>query len=491
MASYTGRRRLQKPSFSRFLHGGRSWIAKQFSLTESADYQAWRHSFMLDRLRLCLWIAVLCFLTFLVSDIYVLFIAPERFDAEVERIFGDELLAEQIRLLTATSSLVMGVLLTACVVLFRTKWGRGHLSWIFLFLCWSITLSSQVVGTLFHLPESNLLVWVLVFLAQAILIPVRWNLHLTAQVVTLAYYVSVNPLLGLTEIRGQSVYHPTQFIYIFWVYLICDLGVYLYEQLKRSEFESQRQLRIFLHSVSHDLRSPVIGTSMVLKGLLDRSKEQVIIDRAILERLIQGNERQLTLINSLLEAHSSEIQQLTLHCEPASLHHIIDSVLSDLEPTLQNNHIEVINHVNGDLPLIHVDVNQIWRVYCNLIANAVKHNPHGIQLILKASVMTIERDDQSLTQKPLISSSFTPDAEPTPILYCTVQDTGIGIDPAQSQRLFDLYTRGSRARYMPGLGLGLYLCKQIVAAHGGRIGVSSQPGKGATFWFMLPLHLSA
>ncbi|NJR61238.1 MAG: hypothetical protein HC769_21830, partial [Cyanobacteria bacterium CRU_2_1] len=82
---------------------------------------------------------------------------------------------------------------------------------------------------------------------------------------------------------------------------------------------------------------------------------------------------------------------------------------------------------------------------------------------------------------------------PTPSIFsslirCTVQDTGIGIDPDQSDRLFDLYTRGSRARYMPGLGLGLYLCRQIIAAHGGEIGVNSRPGEGATFWFTLPVY---
>ncbi|MEM9767483.1 MAG: sensor histidine kinase, partial [Cyanobacteria bacterium P01_D01_bin.71] len=57
----------------------------------------------------------------------------------------------------------------------------------------------------------------------------------------------------------------------------------------------------------------------------------------------------------------------------------------------------------------------------------------------------------------------------------------------QRSRLFELYARGRQSRYIPGLGLGLYLCKQIITAHGGDIGVVSQPGRGSLFWFTLPL----
>ncbi|MFE1743984.1 sensor histidine kinase [Coleofasciculus sp. H7-2] len=73
------------------------------------------------------------------------------------------------------------------------------------------------------------------------------------------------------------------------------------------------------------------------------------------------------------------------------------------------------------------------------------------------------------------------------LLRCTIQDNGVGIPPQQQQRLFELYYRGVHSRYMPGLGLGLYLCQQIIKAHQGKIGVISQPGCGATFRFTLPV----
>ncbi|KYC38829.1 hypothetical protein WA1_35095 [Scytonema hofmannii PCC 7110] len=74
-----------------------------------------------------------------------------------------------------------------------------------------------------------------------------------------------------------------------------------------------------------------------------------------------------------------------------------------------------------------------------------------------------------------------------PMLLCMVRDSGIGIAPEQCQHLFELYARGTKARYTPGLGLGLYLCKQIVEAHGGKISLVSCVGEGSTFWFTLPL----
>lgn len=62
-----------------------------------------------------------------------------------------------------------------------------------------------------------------------------------------------------------------------------------------------------------------------------------------------------------------------------------------------------------------------------------------------------------------------------------IVDNGIGIAIEQQARLFELYVKGDRARYMPGLGMGLYLCQQIILAHGGEIGVDSYPGRGSTF----------
>jgi signal transduction histidine kinase len=449
-----------------------SWtpLRQLFHPTESADYQAWRHRFMVDRLRLFLWLALLCYLSFLIYDFYSLFIQSATFDQHIAEELGNANLANYVRKLVVINDLIMGILLLACSIFHRTRWGHRYPALVFLWVSWAVTLVPQLVGTLFSFPDTSQRIWVLVFLAQATLIPLRWQLHLLSQFGAILYYIGLNPLLGLTEIQGKSIYDTGDFVYLFWVCLICNLAVYLYERLKRSEFESQRQLQVLFHSVSHDLRTPVMGTSMVLKSLLNCPEPQIPVNRSVLERLVVGSDRQLTLINSLLEAHTSEVQPESLHCQPVSLLALVDSVLVDLDHALLKHQIQLVNQIRPDLPLVYADSSQLWRVFSNLMGNALKHNPNGIQLTLDAEI------------------AILPSSQVSPAwLRCIVQDNGVGIPPEQCDRLFERYARGVRARYMPGLGLGLYLCRQIIQAHGGQIGVISTPGKGTTFWFTLPI----
>jgi signal transduction histidine kinase len=468
---------------------------------ESADYQAWRHRFLIDRLRLCLWIAVLCFLTIVVHNIYEQFLYPQAFNEAIIKYFGNPDLADRVRTLTVATNIVVGVLLSTCLILQRTFWGHRYPAILFLWFSWSTTLVPQIVGTLLKLPDPGFDVWFLVFLAQATLMPVHWRLHLISQLGALIYYAGVNPVLGLTTIEGESIYHSSMFLYLFWFCMICDLAVYLYEKLQRAEFESRRELRVFVHAVSHDLKTPVMGTHIVLRNLLQKVQNgKVIISESVIQRLLQGSDRQLTLINSMLEAHESEIQGIVLHRESLQLRTLVDSVLGELEPVITRNQIILINSINSNLPSVNADSTQLWRVFNNLITNAIKHNPHGIKLTINAEVVesskfSVASSQLNISKLPIQHSLFNiptlkskPQNSSSQLLRCTVQDDGVGIPPAQCEQLFELYSRGSRARYMPGLGLGLYLCRQIITAHGGQIGVISNLGEGSTFWFTLPLE---
>ena len=186
------------------------------------------------------------------------------------------------------------------------------------------------------------------------------------------------------------------------------------------------------------------------------------VDRSTIERLYQGSDRTFKIVDSLIEAHNTEVNGIVFHPQPCSMSNLVDSVLTDLQPILLENQAIVDNRI-ANLPNIQADPTQIWRVLNNLINNALKHNPNQIQITIDA---TVENN----------------------YVCCTVSDDGVGIAASQCDRLFKLYSRGRRSRYMPGLGIGLYLSQQIIMAHGGKIGVVSNLGNGSTFWFTLPLQ---
>ncbi|WP_292873256.1 ATP-binding protein [Nostoc sp. LPT] len=568
-----------------------SWWRKTFSAPTDGIttlYRAWRNRFLWQRLRLWLWLALICLLSFTLRDIYSLFFPF----AELQQ------LPEVLRTQRIVINVAMLATLIICFALHKTKLGRHRPDLLFLGSSWSISLASQLFATIrgFALPDT--IGWSLLFLSQAVLMPVCWILHLLTQVSVLIYYFGVNTALGLkTPIPDHpGIYNVTFILYIFWFCTICDIGVYLYDRLQRSEFfarqelesayqklkvaeakyrsifenavegifqsspdgryitanpalariygyslvdevtanftdieqlyvdpnrraefvrlmekygsvsefesqiyrqdgsivwisekayavrdeegkllyyeglieditqrkQTEEELRVFFHAVSHDLRNPVLGTLMVLKNLLARSEENIAISRSILERMIQSSDRQLNLINSLMETHISEVQGVVLQRQTVQLLTVVEAAIADLEPLLAQNQAKLTNLVSADLPLVNADPTQLWRVFSNLIVNALKHNPPELLLTINAT-----RKDE--------------------MIYCTVSDNGVGISQQQSERLFDLYFRGANIGNSVSLGLGLYLCKQIIHAHGGEIGVNSALDAGATFWFTLPI----
>ncbi|WP_335224930.1 sensor histidine kinase [Nostoc sp.] len=567
-----------------------SWWRKTFSAPTTDEtttfYRTWRNRFLWQRLRLWLWLALICLLSFTLRDIYGLFFPFQ----ELEK------LPEVLRTQRLVINIAMLLSILICFALHKTKLGRERPDLLFLGSSWSISLASQLFATLrgFALPDT--FGWSLLFLSQAVLMPVCWIIHLLTQVSVLVYYFGVNTVLGLKTLTPEhpEIYNVTFILYILWFCIICDIGVYLYDRLQRSEFyahqelesayqklkvaeakyrsifenavegifqsspdghyitanpalariygysfaeevtanftdiehqlyidpnrraefvrlmekygsvsefesqiyrrdgsivwisekayavldeqgkllyyeglieditqrkQTEEELRVFFHAVSHDLRNPVLGTLMVLKNLLARPEDNISISRSILERMIQSSDRQLNLINSLMEAHISEVQGVVLQRQSVQLLAVVEAAIADLEPLLEQNQTKLINLVSADLPRVNADPTQLWRVFSNLIVNALKHNPPGLLLTINA----IRKDDK---------------------IYCTVSDNGVGISQ-QSDRLFDLYFRGASIRNSVSLGLGLYLCKQIINAHGGEIGVDSALDAGATFWFTL------
>jgi signal transduction histidine kinase len=205
--------------------------------------------------------------------------------------------------------------------------------------------------------------------------------------------------------------------------------------------------------------------SMVLNNFYRSSGETAILSQPLIERMMMSNERQLNLIDSLLEDHFDEERKLDLHCQPVQLDQLIRDLISDYSSKLALNRATLTHKLPADFPLITADRHLLRRVLENLLTNALKHNPPGLNLTLQVAL-----EDK--------------------MIRCTLQDDGVGISPEQQQSLFKLYIRGLHTQHLTGIGLGLYQCRQIITAHGGEIGVISTPKAGSRFWFTLPIAAS-
>ncbi|HEY9763323.1 MAG TPA: HAMP domain-containing sensor histidine kinase, partial [Trichocoleus sp.] len=301
-----------------------------------------------------------------------------------------------------------------------------------------------------------------------------WQLHLLSQSVVVSVFVT-KFLLGMRDpdVAMQAAY----FVWFTYAMIICaisDLGVFLYEGLLRREFELRQQLQVFTHAVSHDLRNPILGLVMLLKSLEKTAGDTLQLPRSVLTQMIASGDRQVALIDSLLEVHGTELHGIVLHRQDVCLPSLVSSVLADFKPFLEQHQATVALTIPLDLPSVNIDALQVRRVYENLLSNALRHNPPGLRLNLSAKVLTEQSAPSQQTEK-------------SQWLHCTVSNDGAGMTQEQCDSMFELYARGPNRRQSLGLGLGLYICRQIITAHGGKIGAISGSAEGATFWFTLPV----
>lgn len=224
---------------------------------------------------------------------------------------------------------------------------------------------------------------------------------------------------------------------------------------------AQANLLLLLHAVSHDLRSPISGMSLLLQSRLNDTTSSIAIERPAVEVMVQSCSRQLKLIESLTAAQQFDVQSDSLVMKPLSLYKLVKNILIERAPIFNQHRVKVKQFFAADLPLVNADAQQLWRVFGNLIDNAVKYNQPGF-------ILTVEvKQDGKMVR-------------------CMLADNGAGIPPQQCARLFEPYTRGVGVKSGQGMGLGLHICRKIVSAHGGQIGVESELGKGARFWLTLP-----
>lgn len=237
----------------------------------------------------------------------------------------------------------------------------------------------------------------------------------------------------------------------------------------RNRQTAQEALQTYSHAINHDLRNMVMGISNLLQVIGLRRAQQaqasdvVTVEPHALEMMQKSCDRQLQLMNSLMEVQSSDVWNTALQIETVDLSQLCQELQQAYASKLSLSPSRLSVEIAPQLPKIQADPVQIQRVFENLIGNALKYNPDGVQIQISVAIA-----DSDASQ-----------------IHCTVSDNGTGITAGKD--LFKLYYRGKAAALSSGQGLGLYICRKIVEAHGGNIGCQSSATGGAEFWFTLPV----
>lgn len=233
--------------------------------------------------------------------------------------------------------------------------------------------------------------------------------------------------------------------------------------------KAEQERRRLLADIAHELRTPLSVIQGNLRALLDdvfpleKSEIATIYDETLLLSRLVADLRELTLAEAgQLRLHRAQVDIPTLIAQSTAL---FTAQACEKQVTLQTR-------CEPDLPPAFADTDRLMQVLSNLLSNAIRHTPEGGNVCIVA-----ER-----VRQPDYATSKT-----SPIRICVI-DTGPGIAPDDLPHVFDRFWRvdRGRARSQGGTGLGLAIARQLVLAHGGTMGVESEPGKGACFWFTLP-----
>lgn len=223
----------------------------------------------------------------------------------------------------------------------------------------------------------------------------------------------------------------------------------------------------FLSIISHELRTPLNAILGFGSLLADGAMGELSPAQAHgVERMLEGADDLLALIDDLLDMSRIQAGRLRLVPEPMSLTAVGQGVLARLAPLAAAKGLSLAARLPEDLPPLEADPQRVGQMLTNLISNAIKFTPPGGRIEVRASMGPED-------------------------VRCEVSDTGIGIAEANLPRLFQRFGQldSSNTRAAGGTGLGLSIVKALATAHGGAVGVRSAPGQGSTFWFTLPLSL--
>jgi len=235
------------------------------------------------------------------------------------------------------------------------------------------------------------------------------------------------------------------------------------EKLTKTEAarESDRLRSVLLDSVTHEFRTPLTAIKASAETLLSEVELEEPQRKELLTVINEESDRLNRLVGEAAEVAQLGSGQLELHLEPHHIREAIDTAIHESRQALQRHPVQA--NIPENLPLVRMDLIRLTEVIVHLLENAGKYSPPDTSIHVTAEL----RDSEIVT---------------------SVTDHGQGVDDIEQEMIFEKFYRGRNQRMVvQGTGMGLAIAKAIVELHGGRIGVTSQPGRGSVFYFSLPV----
>src|SRR5712672_1032345 len=235
-------------------------------------------------------------------------------------------------------------------------------------------------------------------------------------------------------------------------------------QKQQLEFKNQ-----FLSHVSHELRTPLTCIHQYVTLLLDGLAGPVAPEQGDHLKTVLKSVNQLhAMIRDLLEATRAENGKLRIEPRCIALSELIRQAVAMMRPTAEGKHVGLEIGLDLRIPLVHADPDRVVEVLINLLDNAIKFTPADGSVVVKACMVETDPDT----------------------VYVSVSDTGRGIGAEAKALIFERLYQDPESvdNNRSGLGLGLFICRELIRLHHGNITVASEPGHGSTFTFSVPLY---
>ena len=217
----------------------------------------------------------------------------------------------------------------------------------------------------------------------------------------------------------------------------------------------------FIATLTHDLRTPLLAAIQTLKFFLDGALGELTEQqKLLLTTMYKSNEDLLGLVNALLEVYKYDADKLVLTKTNFKIYDLVHQVYEELLPLAQSKNIDFSIDTDLSDTEINADRSELRRVICNLCGNAINYTQDGGKVTI---TLKVEAND----------------------LIFSVSDNGSGIPQEDIPNLFQRFSQGTSKKRSTGTGLGLYLSRQIIESHGGKIWLESVLNKGSEFSFLL------